>query len=449
MFASALLRQTIKSFFVTGCILGCSLTISPLTAEAVTVEETILQAFRYSPMLKSFREDISIADYDKKSSMANFLPTIGIWANIGASQASNTTTRFYGNDNKFEDYNGFGATLRQPLYAGGQNKARYEASKLNQVSSKENFLDNANSLAYDALFAHADLIRRFKLVDYATKNVDEHKKILRTTMLRFDQGVITHGEVTQVQSRLARAEANMYMHLTGLDAAKANYLKVVGREAERDLEDIFKPLRTFEKSDHIYELALSQNPKLQSLKLANEISHQDQLVARGKFLPQVYGQVAYSNTYLDGEGSGKVDDLNFSLNMEWNVFNGGADKAELEKAKNRTKKSQLEIQQFEDQLKQEIYTTFVQTYNSFEQADLYKDSMGYAKSTRENFLSQFQTGKRGLLDILDAESEFFSSSVDHEIAYIDAIMGQYRLLALSGTLLKELKLENTVDNLIK
>jgi Outer membrane protein len=59
------------------------------------------------------------------------------------------------------------------------------------------------------------------------------------------------------------------------------------------------------------------------------------------------------------------------------------------------------------------------------------------------YLEQFNVGQRSLLDVLDAENELFSSSIQLVTAQQNVIAAKYRLLTLGGSLLSSLGIDRS------
>ncbi len=407
----------------------------------VSVEETLNQALEYNPALKSSFESLYASEAEVKRVRGAYFPSIGIWANTGVRQSSNFTSKIYKQEDDAQNYAGAGVSIRQILFAGGLNRANVFAAEAGLSSSEHLLFDAATSVLFEAISAHADLARRYKLVELAKNNVKEHETVLKSTKMRFNQGVITSGEVTQVESRLARAKATLLSQESGLESAKAAYLRVVGVEAPSDIMPIKSPSINYESATKAIEVANNLNSRFLSTKDAVAYMEGEKKAAQSRFLPTISAQGGYSSSYQQGEGNLNTHGYDVGLVFEWQIFNGGSDKANLNKANANIRKAKFDSEEYKTQLYQDVYSTFARVENLFKESDFYAESMEFSRKTKNNFYQQFQAGQRGLLDVLDAESEYFTSSVEKEISYVDAIIGQYRLHALAGTLLEELDID--------
>lgn len=123
------------------------------------------------------------------------------------------------------------------------------------------------------------------------------------------------------------------------------------------------------------------------------------------------------------------------VRMNWNLFNSFADLNAVRVATSRTVESRQFVMNFMDELKNEINDTYFQYNSAIEQRQFYEQAKDYNSETLRAYLEQFDVGLKSLSDILDVESEFFSSSTEELTAKGNITVGAYRILALSGKLM--------------
>jgi adhesin transport system outer membrane protein len=67
--------------------------------------------------------------------------------------------------------------------------------------------------------------------------------------------------------------------------------------------------------------------------------------------------------------------------------------------------------------------------------------VSFNDQTRSAYAEQFVVGRRSLLDLLDAENEYFQSAAQLLTSQVNEMIAVYRLLALSGELLENLDIQ--------
>lgn len=406
-----------------------------------TVEETIRQAFLYSPALKAAQSGRQAAVAAEDRAKAGFLPTLSFSGGGGLRQSATSTTRADGQEHDFLPNMDVSLRLSQPLWTGGANEARLEMQQAAVRNADGTLQDSANSLAFEAVAAHANVLRYLSLLQVTDDNIKAHQEILSTVQSRFNEGAATSGEVTQIQSRLARVRAQRAALLAGLDAARADYLRVTGQTPSTLLALVPAPDRLFASAEEVFRLGIDQNPRMRSAMAVIEMREGERKLAKSNFYPSLSAEVG--PTYERQFGA-RSDPERFSMEAgvraRWELYSGGGDEAALRGAGAGITQAREEQKRYVDQLQQDATSTFSATRAAIERMKEYESSMGYAKLTRENFYEQFLAGQRGLLDLLDADSEFFTSAAERINAQNDILLGNYRLLALAGGLFEALKL---------
>lgn len=416
---------------------------SPAKQKAVqgqSLKRTLHLAFAYNPSLKVAQETLLATMEDVTRARGGYFPTIGVYAGAGFTQNDNSSTRY-----NEEQYRAYGTTnasmrLRVPVWEGGTTQAQVK-TRVAASQAADALVDDAGAtLALSALVSHVDVKRRALLLSFARKNVTEHETIYNAVQERYGQGIATTGEVNQIAARVHRAIAMRTAYQSNLDIAKANYLRVTGTQAPADLEKVELPLKLFPAPDDVREVALTGNPRIQS-GLANiraMLGEKD--YARAALNPKINVDAGpgFQNT---GTSNSQAADWQAMLNLAWEFNTGGADLASIRASRARVRQSKQELHVYMDSLGEDIESTFSKMLSSRQQSNEMESAKKAALNAREDFYQQFLAGQRGLLDVLDAASEYFSYASEEELTRTDSIIMAYRLLALSGLLLPEFSIE--------
>lgn len=403
--------------------------------KAISVHDSVRRALNYSPQVQQAQESRQQATHEVRRAEAGFYPTIGVWAGVGANQSDDTSTRASKEEDKTVATGTTGLKFSQSVWQGGSTSALVRSRSATLEAQTYMVTDSATLIAFNAISSHTDVIRRRVLLQLSRKNVEEHKYILQLLRARYDQGIASQGEVDQVQGRLSRAEATELGHKMGMQAALANYERLTGQPAPRELSDTAMPALVYARLDEVRDDSVQYNPRLQA-ELANiksALGEQDYV--RGNFSPRV--SVDGGPTYTDWGRKGDTHQWtwNAMLNINWDLFSGGADVAAYRSAAAKTRQLRKALHAYMDLLDEEIRVTWSRCFELRDQSRHYAKAKEASHRARENFFEQFLAGQRGLLDVLDAESEYFYASVEECIAATDSVLGFYRLLALSGRLL--------------
>ena len=133
----------------------------------------------------------------------------------------------------------------------------------------------------------------------------------------------------------------------------------------------------------------------------------------------------------------------FMLRGNWNLFNGLYDYYNVKGDKARARQSRQEVAAQQDLIAEETATTWSELISAQEQAKFFGQAVQYSTKTRDMYLEQFNLGARSLLDVLDAENEVFTSSIQFVTAQQNVTAAKYRLLALGGEFLSTFNVDRT------
>ena len=416
--------------------------------QAVTVKDSVIAALEYNPRLKMLRDNHQAIGFELDRARGGYFPRVDAFAGYGTEAHSDQGTRdgspdYPGGGVEHHFYSRGEASLQltQLLYDGMETASRVGVEEAKQDSARLRVLDNAESISLDAIIAHLEVYRQRELVALAEKNVRDHEEILGMLTERQRAGVGSIADVTQTESRLARAKGSLAETRSMLKAAEANYQRVVGKLAG-DVQYFMPAPPLLPKShDEALEAVQAGNPKVRALEY-NVAEAQSRIdLSNANFLPKV--NLELSSSYEDQVESSTTYEHNNQamVRMRWNLINGGSDVADRKAAIAR--KSQAAGNR-DDQLVQvieETSATWAKLVANKEQVVNFGDATTQSQKTLDSYMKQFTVGQRTLLDVLDARNEVFQSSGLLVTAKVNEVIAAERLLALSGKLNESLQIE--------
>lgn len=411
-------------------------------SEVVSLRETVLATLHNHRGLKIVQDNLDVVRHELRRAKAGWGPSVDATGRFGANQQSDSTTRSYGTDTGLYGASGVGLTLTQPLWDGFATRSRVRSGEATVDSMTYRVLDNATSFALDAIIAHVDLLRRREIVRLAQENVEQHLLILASQEDRLEMGASSSADLTQTQGRLARARSTLTEAEASLREAEASYIRLTGKPLPGQLEEVPLPGGMFGDMDGVLEKARADNPKMKAYLADIKAARGNKELAQSAYHPKINLEVGPNYSDRSGRGSNWESSFDIMATMRWNLFNSGADKAEVEASESRIRQSRETVYNFMDDLSQQISDTWTRYQASIDTRKYYQEAIVYNTQTRDAYLGQFNMGQRSLLDVLDAENELFNSSTQYATASGNVIVGAYRLYALAGNLLPELQVDD-------
>ncbi len=420
-----------------------------LAQEPVSMNMSVQNALIHSPLLRDKAASLNKSENLYKAAKSAYYPSIGLWAEGGFAQEKSDTATANGTFQDVVTIGQVGANLNVNIWDGGKTSALVRSEEANMTSSQYALIDSASTLALSTINAHADIFRYKQLISLATRNISEHRSILNILQKRLKDGLATRGEVDQVYGRLYQAEATLLGYQKGLFEAQTSYTRLTGLEVPENLEGPKNPSYIYTKSEDLEAISIENNFYLQKLIADIDIYQNNQKAISASSLPKFYASAGGSYANKDTSNTTNILDWSAMLNVEWELFNGGANKARSNAAKNEVVSAQYSYIEAKNALNQQVKSVFKHTTIAEEQAKLYSKASHSSRQARNNFQMQFELGRKDLLSILDAETASFTASVNNVIATTDAIIGHYHMHALAGTLLSTLDITNDINELIK
>lgn len=403
-------------------------------AEATTLYQSIEQALDNNPQLKALDHNSQALEYDLRQAWGGYLPTVDLSLGYGQEQHSDAFTRRSLSEPSDTDWDSRSdATLRltQPIYDGGDVGSQVSIQKASLDASDYQLQAAKLAITVDTITAHLNVLRQREVVALAEKNLRIHQEIHQSIAERERAGAGSIADVTQVQARLARAEATLYLSQANLKRTIANYTRVVG-VAPGTLAYAGPPETLPESLEEILRQVEQGNPELLATDAEIVEAESRVALARTNYKPKI--DLELSSTYHDQlEGAQSWENTNAAMvNLSWNLYNGGQDIAGTNAALSRKSQSRAKRAAKLAELVEATESAWANYLSLQRQKASYRDEVNYSRMTFDAYLKQFSVSQRSLLDVLSAENEYFQSAVQVMTADVNEIIAAYQLLSLTG-----------------
>lgn len=414
---------------------------APARGSSVNVEDTVYGVMRTHRALRGVQENRAVLEHEVDRARAGFGPKVDVNTAGGWGVLSDSTTRSQKLDEGFYPQVRLSASLVQPIWDAFQTRSRVRSAQATLDSMKHRVFDNATSLSLDGIIAHINLLRCRALVQLAQDNVDIHKRILGLATDRASVGADTAADASQAQSRFQRALSSLEEQQDALRVAQDTYTRLTGIPAESKLNAVPMPPEVYKAPEVVFEQAEKNNPKLAAYMKDVKTATANRELAESAFYPTINLEAGPNYTNRSGDTDRWTWSFDVLFTLRWNIFNSGADVAEFKAASARIRQARQVYYNYVDDLKLDVDSTWSNYLAAQAQYKHYSKAMEYNKYTLNAYNEQFQIGRRTLLDVLDSENELYNSSTQAETARSNIIIGAYRLLALTGTMLQKMNVD--------
>ncbi|MDP3815554.1 TolC family outer membrane protein [Pseudomonas sp.] len=407
-------------------------------AQAISLSEAIQSTLDNHPEVHAGANSRLSSDEEVKIAKGGYLPTVDLLVGYGREHTDSPTTRAAGNHNtETLTYGTSELRLRQMLFDGFNTPNEVARTEAVVNSRAYRLLGTSESLALRTVEVYLDVLKRREMFELARNNLQAHQRINDQIGLRNQQGVGSTADLDQSEARLALAQNNLYTEQVNLADAEANFFSAVGRMPD-ELESPTSVKGTMpEDLITARQTVMDNNPFLKSAQADVQAAEKQYEVAKSPFYPRFDVELATTaNDNTQGIG-GHDNSWRAAVVMNYNLFNGMRDKAQLQSSAHQINESMDIRNNALRVLNENLSLSWNAMENARQQTPTARDYADYTARVREAYQQQFSLGQRTLLDLLDSENELFTANRRYtEVRFLEEF-SMYRVVAAMGDLLRQ------------
>jgi outer membrane protein, adhesin transport system len=435
-------------------IAGLFLAISPARAEVFSINDALRQAMLTNPAVGEASANRRATQSELRQTQSTLLPQVRIEASYGPekfdqSAAVLTTSALpvpVVGAGTWRNGSQSAVVVRQLLFDGFSSihDVWRQTARVNAAASRVK--ERTELIALDAAEAYVDVVRYMRLVGLAEQNVVNHEKIFSNVNSRFSGGRAGEGDLEQSRERVENARAALAEFRRSLEDARAKYRRTVGLEAYN--LRFPAPLRGMPGSrDESLAVALRFNSTIAAAQSDVDAAKHAFRATDGAFVPKLYleGRAThFDNTYPYINGV-THEDYAGKVVMSWDIFRGGQDVWRRSEMAERHTEATMRHARLQRDANESIDKAWNARTVTVTRIAALTRQLEADRKTIAAFQKEYELGQRSLIDLLNAENQFFNASVSLTSARALIIFADYQLLAAMGTLIEYLKAPPPVD----
>lgn len=388
------------------------LSASSYAQEIYTVDQLVLKALEISPDLKISSSKYESSKNRYNEEFSNYLPDVNLNAGAGMLGISNI---FEGKPDEINTGTAIlgSLSLKQLVYDFGQTGGATDSAQYSSDAYLSDYEQLVSNKKKDVKSAYYNVLKAKSLIKVNIENVKLNKAQLYRSQKYFKAGIrtkidVSDAKVELIQSKLGLNDANYNLKL-----AYANLDKVIGyTNPNRDYKVFYQALDIFNMNINLQAYSLNLNDAIEFSYLNRYvIKKQTKLIAAARAKEKVSSSEYYPRAFIDAEYSYQdigeelsvvTPKIQYSalVNLNWNLYTGGASSA-----RNEIQKIQTSISTSELMLSKLLVKTDVT--NAYINLNSVKDSVVLSKSLLEASKEKFeQAGQRyehGLSDYIELQ----------------------------------------------
>ena len=416
--------------------LASALAAASSLAAAQSLQEAVEQAIRTNPEVRATTYNREAADQGLKQARAGYWPRVDVDAAIGKEQRDDVETRLLGLNRTTFTHRNANVTLSQMLFDGFAVRREVARQQARIDSSANRVASTSEDVALRVVGAYLEVLRRRETTAAADDNLESHRRIHDQIKLRSDRGVGRRADLYQAESRLALAQDNLRTEQSSLKDAEVAYARLVGSAPDALVKPV-APEGALPPTERLaLDAALANHPSLAGAEADVAQARARYDGAKAAMWPRLDLELSASH---DRDGVlGPTNDRRVMLRLRYNLFQGGADKARIGEAHAQIREAEEE----RNRTRLEIQESVSHAYNAYltarDRMVVLKQYVDSSAATREAYMLQFGIGQRSLLDLLNAENEYYSARIDYIGGQYAEAASAYRVFAGMGQLLDTL-----------
>ena len=328
---------------------------------------------------------------------------------------------------------------RYNLFDGNFSKNKVLLAQTSYDISKLKLLELEQTILLDTINTYLNVLRDEKLVELSSNNVAVLERQYLEIIDRFELGEVTRTDVSQAESALAAARANLTAKNGALTISKEIFISLVGISPQKLISKIpnFQlPLTV----DMAKKNSLKNHPKILIAEKEEKIAKINIEIAKSQKSPSINLRSILSHSYNNITGNNN----SVSLRLEGSIpiFNSGKINNEIDQAKinyRAQKESSLLVKRL---IEQEIALAWSNVLVSESSIEARKRQVEASKLAYEGVVVEEKLGTRTTLDVINAEQSLLNARTQLASAEREHIYAKFALLAATGELnLKKLNIK--------
>jgi outer membrane protein len=298
-------------------------------------------------------------------------------------------------------------TLSQTLFAGFRIVDGVRLAQINVGMMEEGLRSAQQNVAFQVSSAYFNALRAWEVVRIDRETLSQAQAQVAQAESRIKSGVGVKLDLLQAQSQVLQIQQGLSRDVNTFEKAKMNLNLVMGREADQPLElNTAAQVQPYDKLEsQSLEQAIENRADLRQLLMQREMQELNASIQGRSVWPTVTAQAVYSlqdNQVVNGNNN-NIQNINYSLNMNWPVFDGLAASAKAQRAQ----QSALQAKTNYDQLRQKAVVEVKQAYLDIREANerfqLAQAGVQVAKENLRVAEISYREGVSVSINVIDAQ----------------------------------------------
>lgn len=401
----------------------------------ISMKDAIAVAVNSNPEIIQAQMNKEAIQFERKQAQGLFAPRLDVEGSAGIRRLENRTRRTLGIADQELYPLEAQATAQWDLIDFGRRRGELlrQAARVDGASLR--VLERSEFIALSVSRQYLNVLLQQRIYAASQDNTAFHQALVRDLGTGVKEGSISIADQQQAQERLQAAIVRETEALQSLEDAKITLRRLSGLDIDSYQMPPSLARQMPGSVDEAVGLARTQNPLVKEAEADVDAANALAKSVKAEQYPtigvDVTGRVGDD---IDGF-KGNTNDIQGRAYIKWNVFQGGISRAKYQEHVRRASEARFRLDEVSRQAEEDVRTAWnalnAQTRITSELETQSKVSDDLLLSYR----SQFNVGRRSLLDVLDAQNSRYSVQTRLETARFSQLFAQYQTLAATNRFL--------------
>jgi outer membrane protein len=406
----------------------------PLQSRAETLEEALLKAYQGNPQVRAAQALVRATDELAPQALYNWRPTITATAETGWDRIRyNNTYTTADATSQTRNPKSMKLTINEYLYRGGRTIAATNVAENKIFAERARLMVTESGVLSDTAAAYMRVLMQRELLAITSESEKGIADELAGTRRRFDMGERTKTDISQAETRHAKAVADRVSAESDLAVAEAMYRTLVGQDAGPVTMPAF-PQSLPLKRENAIALALDSNYGIAAALYDEQAARHNIKLASGELLPTVSVQGSLGRDLESSTVDSRIDDASIKLVLSVPIYDGGLAYSKTRQARQTHSQSSMTL----EKAKRDAVEAAAKTWDTMELAKdrirVNEARIAAAQTALDNVSREQSFGTRSLIDVLDARQDLLDAKQAYVRARTDLYVAAFQLKQAIGEL---------------
>jgi adhesin transport system outer membrane protein len=431
-----MMRKHITSLAAAALLAATSpMAMAQTSGGPVSMQDAIETAVMANPEILQAQYNTEAIQFEREQAQSLYLPRVDVEASAGIRRLENTTRRSLGiADDELYPLEAQ-AMIDWTVFDFGRRRGELlrQAARVDGASLR--VIERSEFIALQVSRQYLDVLLQQRISAAAKDNRTFHETLVNDLSQGVEQESISVADLQQAQERLQSAIVREEEAAESLEMARNTLRRLTGLTIYEVTLPPDLAAAMPATIDEAVGAARTQNPLVREAQADVDAAHGLVMNAKGDFYPtigvDVRGRIGED---IDGF-SGETNDVQARVYLRWNIFNGGLTRGKYQEMVHRASQARYRLHEMVRGAEEDVSNAWTALNAQRNISAALARQAEVSDDLLLSYRSQFNVGRRSLLDVLDAQNTRFNTQVRLETSRFSQLFAQYQVLAATNRFL--------------